>query len=475
MKHSIITILLTLVAMTGWAKGEKIIGRTDRSITFVVDEGLSPCQEKDNFLSNGEQIAKRLLSDEDIPSERQQLVSSSFAGEKSLYYYEQDAFFRSVVTAYAQHRPVILSPDMIWLLIGQGFARYVNAHPEEMRDALVSHSDKMELIVGADGDSLDWPMLIDQFAARIDRHTKGNLAQILTSDFTTTGSVKRTASQITLMESVKAYFEFVVLRLTCGIPYITLEGTPADWQKLLDKTRQLEVYSSDFGQWLKRLEPILSEFVAAADGHPDQSFWQNIVMRRPLDKLAGGACSMDKPTVIDGWLLQFFPNKEAVTRDSVSYTADMPKEYVRVGFKYRVASPDGTLMSETPMELWSGFIGTEVDSVTHAFRPKIGWLVRKSDSEEDLLKKMKHDSRTGLCLRVREMPEILARMDSIGILILYFPDDVVIPDWFYDLKIRFLNIYGMVSDEVKARIWKTFLNARINGHYSSEFEESWRP
>lgn len=42
--------------------------------------------------------------------------------------------------AYADHRPFVLSPDMIWLLISQGFARHINANQESMRNELVDFS-----------------------------------------------------------------------------------------------------------------------------------------------------------------------------------------------------------------------------------------------------------------------------------------------------------------------------------------------
>ncbi len=51
---------------------------------------------------------------------------------------------------------VTLSPDMIWLLISQGFAHYVNAHAEELRPLLVSHDAKKKLNVRDDYDFISW-------------------------------------------------------------------------------------------------------------------------------------------------------------------------------------------------------------------------------------------------------------------------------------------------------------------------------
>src|SRR4051812_10908577 len=49
--------------------------------------------------------------------------------------------------AFSQHRPLVLSPDMIWVAIVQGFARHVNEHAERLRDRFVGHSGKLEICV----------------------------------------------------------------------------------------------------------------------------------------------------------------------------------------------------------------------------------------------------------------------------------------------------------------------------------------
>ena len=114
------------------------------------------------------------------------------------------------------------------------------------------------------------------------------------------------------------------------------------------------------------------------------------------------------------------------------------------------------------MELWAGFIGAEEDTTNNMLTPKIGWLVRLSESNDDVLKDMKKkDKDFGISLRIKEVPEVLSRMEHIKRLELVFTDDVVLPDWFYRLSIDNLRIEGKMSDEVKARIKKSFPNATL--------------
>ena len=237
---TILTILLAFSVLTGWAddaKNARILAQSEGSITFVVDENLKEVDQS-FYTHDGKYLAKRLIVDENVKFEAHHIIASSFADEDKLVYHGQDAFFRCIVEAYAQHKSVTLSPDMIWLLISQGFARYVNAHAEALRPQLVDHDGKMSLVVQSDVDVLsekaDWPKLIGDFTAQIERYTTGDIGNTITANFSTTGLTERVASQITLMDAMKSYFEYVVVYIACGIPSITLLGTPDDWREVID-------------------------------------------------------------------------------------------------------------------------------------------------------------------------------------------------------------------------------------------------
>jgi hypothetical protein len=351
-----------------------------KSITFKVDENLKALEKKVVAHYNGKLAAQYLLSQDGVKVEDQHVVAMSFADAQNLRIIVKDAFYQCMVKAYAEHKSVTLSPDMMWLLISQGFARYVNAHSEELRSQLVYHEGKQDLMVMTKDDLLsgkaDWGKLMNDFSKEIERHTKGEVAKTIAADFSTTTPVERIASQITLMESMKSYFNYLAGRIGCGIPSITLQGTPDDWRAVFSKTQKLGQYG--LSEWTQSLEPILNEFIKTAEGKPNQRFWQEMVKKKRVDEFASvRPCSADKPTELDGWILKFFPTESGYTLDKVPYTKSMPAEFVRVEFKYRVIDPiTGATMSETPMELMSGFIGAKEDEKNNMLTPQIGWLVR---------------------------------------------------------------------------------------------------
>ena len=233
MKKSFTIIVLALIASLASAQ---------KGVTFEVDKGL-PAPKTTILKYNDQDIAQKIVNISAIPKQLHRVVKTSFEGER-LCYIADDNFYKCMVQAYADHHPLVLSPDIVWLIISQGFSRYVNAHAEEMRDLLVFHEGKMELVVNSNNDVLspsgDWERLLNDFSTSISRNTKGELADLMIADFTTTGITERIASQVSLMDVVKKYFIYTNISAGCGIPSITLEGTPDDWQKVLDKVRSLK-------------------------------------------------------------------------------------------------------------------------------------------------------------------------------------------------------------------------------------------
>lgn len=114
------------------------------------------------------------------------------------------------------------------------------------------------------------------------------------------------------------------------------------------------------------------------------------------------------------------------------------------------------------MELWAGFVGVEVDTLTNTLTPKIGWLVRVAENDDELLKDLqKNDNNWGIELRVKEIPKILAKLQYIKRLHLEFTDTVALPEWFDRLIIDDLSIKGTMTDAEKESLEKRFPKAKI--------------
>ena len=59
-------------------------------------------------------------------------------------------FIGAIHAAFASHRPLVLSPDMFWLLIAQGFAQHIDQNAEAYRAQFVNHQGKKAISVRRD-------------------------------------------------------------------------------------------------------------------------------------------------------------------------------------------------------------------------------------------------------------------------------------------------------------------------------------
>jgi hypothetical protein len=357
---------------------------------------------------------------------------------------------------------------MIWLLISQGFARHVNANPKKLRHHFVDFSGQVSLVVQTTEIKLDnpdspWEKVFPEFTKQIANYTGEELINILSSDFSTTTPIEKIACDITIMEAMKPYFEFIVFYVVCGIPEITLQGTPDDWQKILDKTKQLEKY--DLKWWTKELEPILEEFVKASKGNIDKKFWRNIFKYHSQKKYGA-------PDIIDGWMVKFFPYDKDGKRNDLKQlyrSANLPEEIVKVDLKY-IDTETGVT---TPLELWAGFIGLEQNMENFTLTPKIGWMIREKDVDrKGLIKKIESDNRPGwgTRIRVKEFPTELLSFKEIHRIEIEFLDKIMIPDEFEKVKVSELILSGKIDILEIQRLKKMFSNSKliINGKRITE-------
>jgi hypothetical protein len=307
-----------------------------------------------------------------------------------------DVFAHPVIVAlqrgFMQHRPLCLSPDMIWLLICQGVAHHVNVHAETLRPRLVRHRGKAQIKVRRNdfikgSPENPWGEVIDEFSARLREHI-GPTHDLFVPRFSTTGPTERIAAEIVLLNAMQNYFEYV-LRTLCGIPAITLEGTAEDWQALAERAGAFAEF--DLEWWLTPLQPILQEFIATARGEVRRPFWESIYK---FGSFSGGAA-------ITGWITAFFPyftdqQGNATERNpwlaqggpklEMLLAGEWDQERLDLGGPSPGAFPSGLartpfvwkyLKQEFDMEFVGGFVGIVQDSATLALRPEIGWAIRQ--------------------------------------------------------------------------------------------------
>ena len=438
-----------------------LIERCDDYVRFTVDEGLASPRCHFETVDNDGLIDSMLKAEQIEPSLRN-IVTFSWSSQ-NISSVGADVMWQTFITCFAEHRPLVLSPDMIWLLISQTIAGHVRRNSERLRRKFVDFNGQMDLCITTyddlESEELDWTSLFSQFYDQINEHAK--LTSGLLNDFSTTGSVEKLASTATFMGMVESYFRFHVFDCICGIPEVTLLGTTEDWESVLEKSQILPKLG--LKSWYSWLEPIIKEFIRTSKGIPNIEFWKSIVLDSRREDLFMNRGCLPNNQKINGWCIVFFPfsDGQKLSLDTRFVTSKMDSEMLRVGFQYHKLKP-GIGFDTTHMELWAGFIGVEENKNTFALTPQIGWFARKSEPDKESLARLKEqDEMCGINLRIKEVPSQLLGLGQIRSLTLDFIGKIDIPVWMDDIQIENFTVSGVVTPAEKKDLQRRFKNIRI--------------
>jgi len=289
-------------------------------------------------------------------------------------------FVATLYIAYADHRPISISPDMIWLLICQGFSTHVNNNIEELRKKFVKFDGKKKLIVNTQLISQEfkkgstkspWPLAFPVMSDSISKYVKSDIHNLYVQSFSTTTSVEKAAYEVALLDVMGGYFEYEFSTM-CGIPTINIEGTKTDWLKIRNGLQHFKGYKID--NWINSLEPIIQQFVDASDNKIDTAFWSNIFKRK--DESGG--------PYITGWIIKFFPYINNNNQMEINpYIYKEPKKLTEglLTNQFNNGLSKANFIwnyygTNYEMEFLAGFIGIKQDLNTLTLRPEIGWLVK---------------------------------------------------------------------------------------------------
>jgi hypothetical protein len=208
--------------------------------------------------------------------------------------------------------------------------------------------------------------------------------------FSTTTLVEAAAFDVCLMDTFQGYFEYE-MQCGCGIPEVTVLGTPEDWGSMIQRVRHL----SEFGleRWSDVLTPVLNKVADTAAGKIDAEFWRSFFRYQ----------SGSGPAELTGWILTLFPYLMSDPQTGEL----MPNDYLSTwNERFQVAekrgkgflsfgNQQGPSIGEIPSSLVSapvhyidlstgaehalrfvaGMFGVEQSVETRALAPAFGWAV----------------------------------------------------------------------------------------------------
>ena len=352
-----------------------------------------------------------IISDEDKENARYlstkkkiYFCSSKLNEPKYISNLEGHPILKGYYQSYVNHMPVSINPDILWMLIVQGFSRHIDQNAEKLRNKFVDFDGKKELTV--DGDELTieeitkegWERTFKEFVEKIKENAGESMIKLITPSFSTTTPTIQVSSQIAIMSCFKNYFKYIRLWGGCGFPYINLEGTLNDYEELKRKVEKLMGY--DIDDWIKELIIIIKKIVETKKGKIDIDFWKNMIINEEAMEPRGSG-ELTKVNNIDGWLLNFYPyykiddsferceklkrRKDFNKPIDVEHLKYLPEEFIEVP----LTMLHKITLKETELSVKTGFLGM-IQEKNGLIKPEIGWFISNMlDKGEAQLRKRK--------------------------------------------------------------------------------------
>ncbi|PLX07907.1 MAG: hypothetical protein C0596_09220 [Marinilabiliales bacterium] len=302
--------------------------------------------------------------------------------DKKLVYTQMHPLVAGLHYSFAQHRPFVLSPDMVWLMILQGLSQHIYYNSDSLKPLLYTDTAKSNISVRRDhfiknNMDNDWASVFPEFLDTLKQRTKPEIHSLFSNKFTTTTDNISISYTIALMDAVSEQFDFCVIT-ACGIPYIVLEGSPEDWKWIKDNLPKLKKYDTDF--WIDNLQQVVDEIYKSSLGNVNTEFWQSIYK---WNTGSGGPW-------VSGWIIKFFPylandEHKEIKNEYLNYSV-YDKDVDGFGYYMGLMGEDfPTGMStcdftwiyyllEIPMQFKSGFIGFSQNDKME-IRPEISWYI----------------------------------------------------------------------------------------------------
>ncbi len=362
-----------------------IVHRSETDICFQVDP-VTPCQERLPLINARTRF-------EEMMGRSVQVFTCADSSDVVLTRGGADhSLVSAVYLAFSEHRPLVLTPDAVWITLAQGFAQHINHHANALRSRVVTHKGTVTLraTTWELANSGDWADVIQQWSDGVQPRIPADLSQLMLCDFSTTTPIARTVSQVVMLDAFQQYFDYQVCFI-CGIPTITVKGSVHDWVTIRERVDVMAGFHLEW--WTDRLKPIVDGFIDTVNGHPSQTFWRHIFS--PKDVYGGH--------LITGWLADLFPYIKdpitnaatvrnpilAIPREQLTTKDGLSSGNIPVGLSRAPFTLSSTSAQESKaMELIAGFMGVKQDAETGRLEPQIGWAVVEEDEYSQMLTRL---------------------------------------------------------------------------------------
>jgi hypothetical protein len=316
-----------------------------------------------------------------------EILNYSFeTGEEKFYEAGDCPFIEAYRIAYLHHFPIVINPNIFWLIILQGFSKHmeIKDNAERNRYKFVNFEGREDIIIRTDlnlfrASDDQWQVIIEKLMKETLKkiNINKNILNVFKKKFSTSTREEEVAITVTFLSIFKKYFKYSIDG-TCGISKITIEGTIEDWELLLNKIIEIGNLDEEIIFWTDEIKKIVQKIINTLKTRkPDINFFKNMVQNTDRSK----EC---QPDIINGWIVKFIPydkNNNKCNFNSPEFNGltieQIPSQIVILPFNLI------NVLQKYDAEIYTGFVGFSQDEKTLAIKPIIGYIIVKVEKKEN--------------------------------------------------------------------------------------------
>ena len=151
-----------------------IVHRSETDICFRVDP-VTPCQERLPLINARTRFEETMGRSVEVftCADSSDVVLTRGGADHSLV--------SAVYLAFSEHRPLVLTPDAVWITLAQGLAQHINHHADALRSSIVTHQGTVTLEAATWGLATpeDWADVIQQWSDGVQPRIPADLYQLM--------------------------------------------------------------------------------------------------------------------------------------------------------------------------------------------------------------------------------------------------------------------------------------------------------
>lgn len=270
---------------------------------------------------------------------------------------------QTIHQCFASHQPLSLRPELIWYMIINEVAVHIKQNAERYNSLFnnkmfTKHKLTVNDYVLFYERHNKWRQVIRLYSNQLKDYLGENLSKLFLPQFSTSTISSEIALLVSFMNTSQPYSEYQVVS-QCGIPIIKLEGTPKDWELLVEKATGLLSTFPLLSGYFRSLLPVLAEISCSINGSRYNSeFWRSIY------KYEGRS----NTNVVSGWINALFAHEWGqdgpMLKKQFGWNPSYPTFFTPQTFPSHISQVPFTWLfhgNAIPMYMAAGVFGTWYD------------------------------------------------------------------------------------------------------------------